>query len=216
MKTTLTGKDLQQAYGREYKRLKLAMQNEFYLEAVSIGYAIIEDRLVAFLHHAGIVSRDAGELKVTKFAKPYVRRLLGKDEGAPIKVKDISVKMVLICRLMDLKEEEAVEIDAEVKAEGRPRAAFRRSYMADLYRQIDQTLDRGRVKELLEKDGKLDDWRSVRNRLIHALVRRPSETLEEEKRLCAETGRDLSRDIDNALVKPFKKDNRLRAKYNVQ
>lgn len=52
------GKDKKYSYKVEYSRFKTALKEEFYLEAISIGYAIIEDRLVAFLHHAGIVTRN--------------------------------------------------------------------------------------------------------------------------------------------------------------
>ncbi len=205
MKTILTGKEQQQAYSREYKRLKPAMQNEFYPEGVSIGYAIIEDRLAAFLHHAGIVSRDSGELKITRHAKPFMIRLLGIENGTPVKVKDVSVKMKLIRSLMKMTEEEAEDIDAQVNAAGKARAAFRRNYMADLYRQIDRTIDRGRIMVLLRENGKPDEWRVIRNQLIHALLRKSSDLPEEEKRICAETGMELSREIDNVPVKPFKR-----------
>lgn len=115
-----------------------------------------------------------------------------------------------------MNEEEAEDIDAQVNATGKTRAAFRRNYMADLYQQIDRTVDRGKAIELLCENGKLDEWRSTRNQLIHALLRKSSDLLEEEKRVCAETGMELSREIDNVLVKPFKKNNILRKKYNIQ
>ena len=42
MRTIQTGKEKQLVYAHEYKRLKKALQEEFYLEAIAIGYAIIE------------------------------------------------------------------------------------------------------------------------------------------------------------------------------
>jgi hypothetical protein len=68
----------------------------------------------------------------------------------------------------------------------------------------------------LRENGKLDEWRNTRNQLIHALLRKSSDLLEEEKRFSAETGMELSRVLDNVLVKPFKKNNILRKKYNIQ
>ena len=48
------GKEKQEAYSIEYTHFKKALKEEFYLEAVAIGYAIIEDRFNAFFHYAGI------------------------------------------------------------------------------------------------------------------------------------------------------------------
>ena len=40
-------------YKEQFKRLNKAMNNQFYLEAIFISYAIIEDRTESILHHAG-------------------------------------------------------------------------------------------------------------------------------------------------------------------
>ena len=41
-------------YTQQFKRLKRALSSEFYLEAVFIAYAIMEDRTEAVLRHAGM------------------------------------------------------------------------------------------------------------------------------------------------------------------
>lgn len=79
-------------YIREYRRHDTAIKNDFYLEAIAIVYAITEDRLVSFLHHAGIVSRNNEKLKITGASYPYIRKLMGKEDSAPIRIKDISVR----------------------------------------------------------------------------------------------------------------------------
>ena len=40
-------------YKEQMKRLKAAMANRFYLEAIFIEYAILEDRLESALRHSG-------------------------------------------------------------------------------------------------------------------------------------------------------------------
>lgn len=43
----------QQNYAEQAKRLKIALKYEFYVEALSIEYAVIEDRLQSILVHSG-------------------------------------------------------------------------------------------------------------------------------------------------------------------
>lgn len=45
-------------YKAQFGRLKRALTNEFYLEAIFIEYAIIEDRTTSILTHAGVFNPD--------------------------------------------------------------------------------------------------------------------------------------------------------------
>lgn len=45
-------------YKEQTGRLKRALRNEFYIEAVTIEYAIIEDRLESVLRHEGVFNPD--------------------------------------------------------------------------------------------------------------------------------------------------------------
>ena len=114
MDNVKSGKEKQFVYATEYKRLSKALKEQFYLEAVAIGYAIIEDRLVAFLHHAGIVTRGNRELKINKAVCPYIKKLLMKDDKYILYIKDIGVKTSLIEALLNMTSEQANEIDSSV------------------------------------------------------------------------------------------------------
>lgn len=214
MERVKTGKERQQRYADEYTQFKKAYSSGFYLEALAIGYAIIEDRLVAFLHHAGIVSRDVENLKITNRVYPYMRRLMDKDENVGIKVKNISVKINLIRKLLSMTEEQATEIDGYIKSDliGKRRSVAQPGYMQDLYKQINN-LDREAILVLLEK---IEPWTNMRNQLIHALLSKKTDAVSEGKQQCAEVAKDLTRDLDNLLVKRFKKNNNLRKKYRIQ
>ncbi len=61
MLSVKNGKEKQLVYSTECARFKKAIKSQFYLEAVAISYAIIEDRLIAFPYHAGIATRGKGE-----------------------------------------------------------------------------------------------------------------------------------------------------------
>lgn len=213
MDTVKNGKEKQQAYTQSFSTLNKAMQNSFYLEAVVITYAIMEDRLVSFLHHAGIVTRGKGELKVNKRICPYMRELLGKES---IKIKDISTKIELIEALLNMSAEVAESIDAAVAKKASEKIIRTKAlpcYMVTLHEQIEKTLDWQEVSEILSA---IDKWRNCRNQLIHALLSKTVATSEIAKQECAEEGYALARSIDNALVKPFKKRNNIRKKYNIQ
>lgn len=210
-----TGKEKQSAYRNEFARLKKAMGNEFYLEAIAICYAIIEDRLIAFFHHAGIVSRNNDNLKINRKVYPYLRKLLGKDEDCAIKIKDVSVKADLVWRLLTMREDDAKSIDDYIAAypEDKKRHIATPGYMIDLYRQIHRTLDIRNVTSIFLD---FQPWRDNRNQLIHALLSKTVVSSAITKKQCAEEGGRLARAMDNYLVKPFKKGNKLRNKYRIQ
>lgn len=114
MEIAKTGKEKQLTYTTEYRQFNKAMKEEFYLEAVAIGYAIIEDRLTAFLHHAGVVTRTNEDLRINRQVYPYIRKLLNKEDDYSVKIKDISVKIALITALLNMTENGANGIDAYV------------------------------------------------------------------------------------------------------
>lgn len=216
METVKTGAEKQQAYKIEYEHFKKALKYEFYLEAVAIGYAIIEDRLVSFLHHAGIVSRTNGKLRINRAVYPYMRHLLKKRDDDSIRIKNISVKRALILALLDMTELDAKKIDEEVadfvKSPTRQRRVAKKGYMSDLYKQMKRTLNSDRLKEVFDQ---LEPWREDRNQLIHALLNKTTDTSAVAKKECAEKALSLARDFDNLLVKPFKRYNTIRKRYNI-
>ena len=111
MDAVKTGQEKQSTYRKEYSRLSKSMKEGFYLESIAICYAIIEDRLIAFFHHAGIVSRANSNLRINRMVYPYLRCLLNKDDKYSIKIKDVSVKENLVCKLLTMSESRAREID---------------------------------------------------------------------------------------------------------
>lgn len=50
----LTGQEKYSNYKEQFSRLNRALKNEFYLEAIFIEYAILEDRTESVLRHAGL------------------------------------------------------------------------------------------------------------------------------------------------------------------
>ena len=50
----ISGQEKYRNYKEQFDRLNKALKNEFYLEAIFIEYAILEDRTESVLHHAGL------------------------------------------------------------------------------------------------------------------------------------------------------------------
>ena len=217
MDTVRNNLEKHQQYSKEYSRLNKALNLGFYLEAVAIDYAIIEDRLVAFLHYAGIASRNNPDLKINKNVYPYMRNLLHKGPTDGIRVKDISVKMELIRALLSLTEAEALQIDSEIveyaTTTGRNRHFVKEGYMLDLYKLVNERINKKSIITIFDD---LNTWRIDRNHLIHALLNKTASSSEETKGTCAYQGYDIARELDDMLVKPFKKNNNIRRKYRIQ
>ena len=51
---TLSGQEKYFNYKNNFDRLKASLEHQFYLEAIFIEYAILEDRTESVLHHAGL------------------------------------------------------------------------------------------------------------------------------------------------------------------
>lgn len=216
MEIAKTGKEKQLTYTTEYRQFNKAMKEEFYLEAVAIGYAIIEDRLTAFLHHAGVVTRTNEDLRINRQVYPYIRKLLNKEDDYSVKIKDISVKIALITALLNMTENGANGIDAYVanyvRGLKRKRVIAKAGFMHDLYTEIKKV----NAELVLSTFARIEPWRIQRNHLIHALLNKTVESTKDVKKECAEESYAITRAIDNNLVKPFKQDNKLRKKYNIQ
>lgn len=59
----ITGKEKYDNYKAQFDRLNKALKNEFYLEAIFIEYAILEDRTESVLRHAGLWEAYLGNRK---------------------------------------------------------------------------------------------------------------------------------------------------------
>ena len=216
MDKVTSNKEKQFAYRIEYGRLNKAIKGGFYLEALVIGYALIEDRCVSFLHYAGIVTRDHESLAINKKVLPYVRTILGKNEKDRIVVRNISTKIDIIRALLELNEKQAEYIDDNIEqyaVSNNKKRVARKGYMLDVCSQIDETVDRKYVLELLDT---IKPWLDKRNKLIHALLNQTVSSSDIAQRECAESVYGITRLLDDKLVKTFKKGNGIRRKYRIQ
>ena len=201
IKPVTDNKDKQNSYRENLRRYNKAMQEGFYLEAILIDYAILEDRLRSYMYHLGLLNtKDSYKANGTK-AKKSLKGILSdykrNDENDSFNINSISGKIKIIrCTLLWAEQE---HFDSDDK------------YLKVLRGQYDRYLD---VDGLLETLSEIDIWRDYRNEIIHSLFNKNTYSLNEDIAVQAEKGMQLARFVDNQ-VKCLKKGNRIRRSINL-
>ena len=77
IKPVSSAKDKQRTYSEQMTRYNKAIRGEFYLEALLIDYAMLEDRLYAILYHMAFIA-NRKTLKIWKKTKPYLSSIVEK------------------------------------------------------------------------------------------------------------------------------------------
>ena len=94
----------QKNYQEQFKRLEKAIHNGFYLEAMFIAYAILEDRTESILRHAEkwdayIKSRKGRDATIDSKIK-YIQNIAREKKRIFIKVKDMIFAELFMQRQM--------------------------------------------------------------------------------------------------------------------
>lgn len=198
-----------ETYRAEMARLKGALQQGFYFEAMLIEYALLEDRLRSFVYHAGLLqNRKAshmlpGKNAVRKDFNRIAQRVKtwkledGKETGNTSNFERLSVNKIsdkiFIVRTIVLWSSELESLPDESR------------YLQALRGQC-ESLDAAALLETL--DG-IDTWRMYRNEVIHSLMNKRMESVQQKLSEQVEQGVQLARQLD-AQVTILKKNNRIR------
>lgn len=190
----------QLTYSKLLARYNTAMKHQFYFEAMMIDYAMLEDRLLSFLYHAGVIAKRSSD-KVTKAKKvrPYLnylnKRYYGDDKK--LVVSKISGKINLLEAIIDWVINEVEVIEDSI-------------YLKTLKSQC-ESLDLGLLKECLTE---IKRWTNYRNEVMHAALNKNVDSLYSEIKQESHKGMELARIIDSH-VRILKKGNRIRRKLNL-
>ena len=190
-------------------RLKVALQQGFYFEAMLIEYALLEDRLRSFVYHAGLLQyRKAchlllGKNAVRKDFNRIAQRVKtwkledGKEAGNTSNFERLSVNKIsdkiFIVRTIVLWSSELESLPDESR------------YLQALRGQC-ESLDAAALLETLDA---IDTWRMYRNEVIHSLMNKRMESVQQKLSEQVEQGVQLARQLD-AQVTILKKNNRIR------
>lgn len=198
-----------ETYRAEMARLKGALQQGFYFEAMLIEYALLEDRLRSFVYHAGLLqNRKAshmlpGKNAVRKDFNRIAQRVKtwkledGKETGNTSNFERLSVNKIsdkiFIVRTIVLWSSELESLPDESR------------YLQALRGQC-ESLDAAALLETLDA---IDTWRMYRNEVIHSLMNKRMESVQQKLSEQVEQGVQLARQLD-AQVTILKKNNRIR------
>lgn len=198
-----------ETYRAEMARLKGALQQGFYFEAMLIEYALLEDRLRSFVYHAGLLqNRKASHLlpgknAVRKDFNRIAQRVKtwkledGKETGNTSNFERLSVNKIsdkiFIVRTIVLWSSELESLPDESR------------YLQALRGQC-ESLDAAALLETLDA---IDTWRMYRNEVIHSLMNKRMESIQQKLSEQVEQGVQLARQLD-AQVTILKKNNRIR------
>jgi len=194
--------DKKRTYAYQIKKYNIAMKNEFYFEAMLIVYAMIEDRLNAFLYHSGIIADrnekpKLGNSKNKKCLREIIQKYGGYKENQKITLNQIGNKRKIVKALM-LWLENTTDVTAEMK------------YLWILKNQY-ESLDAGELLRVLDE---MENWLSYRNEIIHALMNKNIESTNEKLSIKVEEGMYYARFIDSQ-VKIIKKGGKIRKSVNL-
>lgn len=198
-----------ETYRAEMARLKVALQQGFYFEAMLIEYALLEDRLRSFVYHAGLLqNRKASHLlpgknAVRKDFNRIAQRVKtwkledGKETGNTSNFERLSVNKIsdkiFIVRTIVLWSSELESLPDESR------------YLQALRGQC-ESLDAAVLLETLDA---IDTWRMYRNEVIHSLMNKRMESIQQKLSEQVEQGVQFARQLD-AQVTILKKNNRIR------
>lgn len=191
--------DKQRTYREQMGKYSQAMRYGFYLQAVMIDYAMMEDRLRSMLYHMGFLSNRIAP-NIWKKTRPYLEQMVETytPDGKPVKlgIKNISGKIELVrCVMLWARDEGAANDD---------------KFLATLKRQCKRT-NIGAVLSTLES---ITAWCGYRNEVVHALMNKNLDSLDAELQQRAEEGMDLARALDGE-IKKLKKGDKVRKCMNL-
>ena len=157
------------------KKRNNSLKKENYVEVVTYSYAMIEDRLLSFLHHLYVIDRY--KFKLEDLVSPHLASVMRKNseiesEYKP-RIKNISTKITIIKALYNYKGTDLI--------------------LSKINNHIKDILD---VKQLQNDIGRLNKWLNYRNEITHGLFNKNLEDLNSKLKSIAKEGIYLSGRFD--------------------
>lgn len=194
--------DKRNTYQINVRRYNKAVKEGFYFEALLIDYAMMEDRLRSFLYHMGLLntrdSHKADVKKVKKSLKSIIQKYKRSGESDNFSIISISGKMKIIRCTLLWAEEELGDCDDK--------------YLLSLRSQIDKYIDAERLMKALND---IEKWCEYRNEIIHALMNKNIDSMNQDLAFQTEEGMRLCREIDSQVDR-LKTGNRIRKSIKLQ
>lgn len=172
-------------------RYKTAIKYGFYLEAILIDYAMLEDRMRSFIYHAGALS-DRGAKRVSGPGKKYISAIVKQfNPNENLGITRMSGKRTIIRSI--LQWEESISDPSADR------------YLKTLRSRIEE-LDVGGLLQMLDDS---EEWCKYRNECIHSVMNKNLESLEGGIAAKSMEGMEYARFLDSQ-VKILKRGNTVR------
>ena len=187
--TAKTNTDKYNTYTSMITRHKEAVKHGFCFEALLIDYAILEDRLVAFLWAAGVMNDMDNFSFGNKNNKAQLRTLYNsymKEDKIP-RLQNIGTKINVILSLIDFSQKEYNGADR---------------YLLALHKGMNDL----NLQKISENLTLLKDWLKYRNEVIHGAMTKDIYALYENIEEKAVQGLAYARVIDNEAKKLMRRD----------
>ena len=179
------------------RKYNIAMENDFYFEAMFIVYAMMEDRLRSYLYYLGCLksksSHKSDNSDVQSIIETLARNHLPKKERDNLDISGISGKRNVITATLKWMLAGYEGCDGE--------------YLAAVKAVYEDKLDIAECLDMLKKSA---EWCEYRNELIHAMMNKNIESLYSELSDKAVEGMKIARYFDDSMVKKLKKKNEIR------
>lgn len=190
-----------QTYKKMMAKHSKAINNGFYFEAMMIEYAMIEDRLIAFLYHSGAINNRMAKPKIgSKKTKGIIQCMVDTCFEGKVKnlgITSISGKINIVYAFLKCGSFEDYITD--------------NNYTAALKSVYSKKLN---VQHFLTVLDDLREWCSCRNEVVHAMLNKNVIDLSGKAKLLANQGIAFARYIDNC-VGAIKKGNKIRKAANL-
>ena len=192
-------------YKKYCDQYKLALRHEFYLEAIMIDYAMMEDRLLSLLSHLGVITIANNKLTVSKFCRSSLREFLGLKPNGAIRLDQISTKRNILKLFLNLSEEQIQELPNETL----------RLYYVRVQNALYAYGGKFPLSQLLDD---IDAWCNKRNQYVHALFNKNYIALQEGLEDYVKTGMSLAEGVHGIVqfVKPSTAKNPRTRVYNIR
>ena len=188
-----------QVYKIQIERFKKAKEQGFYFEGIFILYAMLEDRLSAFLYHAGALNNQRQKLTTNKEVKPHLEAILESLGHRKYRISNVSNKILILKQIL-------LYLQTHTNIDGSGH------YPTVLYSQF---LKLKRIDEIVPLLDLIREWCTSRNELVHALLIKNPDQQEEKLVMLNEDGYQYCRQLDN-FIKTFKTGNTIRKQFNIQ
>lgn len=196
VKSVINNHEKYRTYKEHLTKYNLAMENEFYFEAIIIIYAMMEDRLTSFLYHINAIkSMESTFLDVNKTKRTLktIYSCYNQNYRYEVDIEKIADKRKLIESLLKWSKRNNSILTMD-----------NQNYADDLKCALSD-LD---IDSFLSVLDEVKTWCVFRNNIIHALMHKNIDSVYANLKEKVENGMQLARYLDKQ-VRIIKKENKI-------